>query len=262
MHRFGIWGLVAVLVVTSAAPALAQQKLSPSETVLTFYRFLRESRFSEGLAHSVYREAVDGLDEGDLAELEQEFRQTFSDIPATIEIRGEQVSGDNATVFARFGQEEDVQEVALVSEGGRWLVGDREALAQVRNERTAFFFNTRIQVNHNEVFRLMQRIAGGEDVYFQAKKVYAALDELAAHDNLGDDLKAGVASGYRFTVNLTPDRTAFTVVAVPLRYGRTGKLSFFANAKSIHASDAGGRPVNEQAPVLVEDLFKNPAEKP
>jgi hypothetical protein len=262
MRRLGVWGLAVVLAAALAAPAGAQEKLSPSETVLTFYGFLRENRFSEGLSYSVYREAVEGLAEGDLAELEQEFRQTFSDIPAKIEIRGEQVSGENATVFARFGPEDDVQEVALVSEGGRWLVGDREALEQVRKERTAFFINARIQVNHNEVFRLMQRIAGGEDVYFQTKQVYAELAELAALDSLGDDLKAGLASGYRFTVNLTPDRKAFTVVAIPVRYGRTGKLSFFANAKSIHASDAGGQPVNEQAPVLVEDVFKNPAERP
>lgn len=262
MRRLAVLGLAAVLAAALGAPVRAQKTISPSETVLTFYRFLRENRFSEGLAYSVYREAVEGLEEGDLAELEQEFRQTFSDIPARIEIRGEQVSGENATVFASFGSEEQAQEVVLVNEGGRWLVGDREALEQVRKERTAFFFNARIQVNHNEVFRLMQRIAGGEDVYFQTKKVYAELAELATADSLGEDLKTGVASGYRFTVNLTPDRQAFTVVAIPVRYGRTGKLSFFANAKSIHAQDAAGQPVNEQAPVLVADVFKNPAERP
>lgn len=262
MRRIGVWGVAVVLAAALAAPAGARQKMSPTETVLAFYGLLRQQKFAEGLAYSVYREAVEGLAEEDLAELEADFRETFADIPAKIEVRGEQIGGDAATVFAVFGPDGVVQEVALVNLDGRWLVGDRESLERVRQERTAFFFNTRIQVNHNEVFRLMQRIAGGEDVHFQAKKTYATLAELAAQDDLGEDLKAGVASGYRFTVNLAPDRSAFTVVAVPVRYGRTGKLSFFAAGKRIHAVDAKGMPINEQAPVLVEDVFKNPAAQP
>lgn len=253
-----VWGLAVVLAAALAVPGTAQQKLSPTDTVLAFYRLLREQRYAEGFALSVYREAVDGLSEEEMAELAPDFQRTFANIPEKIEIKGEQVSGDAATVFARFDPASDAaQEVTLFREDGRWLVGDRQSLAQVRSEKTAFFFNTRIRVNHNEVFELVKQISGTEDVHFQAKKVYATLEELVAQDGLGDDIKNGVANGYRFLVNLTPDRQAFTVAAVPVRYGRTGKLSFFADAKSIHAADAGGLAVNEQAPVLVDDVFKD-----
>ena len=51
-------------------------------------------------------------------------------------------------------------------------------------------------------------------------------------------------------MSLTPARDAYTVVAIPARYGRTGKLSYFTDGTAIHAADANGMPVNEQAPVL------------
>jgi len=262
MRVLCVWGLAAVLAGALALPARAQQKLSPTDTVLAFYRLLREQKYMEGFSLSVYREAVEGLSEEDLAELAPDFQRTFADIPEKIDVRGEQVSGDAATVFARFGPSEDAQNVELVREDGRWLVGDHDALEQVRREKTAFFFNARIRINHNEVFELMRRISGTEDVRFQAKKAYATLDELVAEEGLGEDIKDGLANGYRFVVNLTPDRQGFTAGAVPVRYGRTGKLSFFADAKSIHAADAGGLAVNEQAPVLVDDVFKGTDDQP
>jgi hypothetical protein len=252
-----VWGIVVVLAAALAAPAAAQQKLSPTETVLAFYKLLREQNYMEGFGYSVYREAVEGLSEEDFAELVPDFQQTFSDIPEKIEIRGEQAGGDVATVFALFGPGDEVQEVSLVKVDGKWLVGDRDALEQVRRERTSFFFNARVRVNHNDAFDLVKRITGTEDVRFQTKKAYGTLDELVAQEGFAGEIKDGVASGYRFTVFVTPDRQAFTLVAVPVRYGRTGKLSFFSDGKSVHAADAAGRPVNEQAPVLVEDVFKN-----
>ncbi len=261
MRVLFVWGLAVVLAVASVASARAQ-KGSPTEAVLAFYKLLREQKYMEGFSYSIYRDAVEGLSDEDMAELVPEFQQTFADIPEKIEVRGEQISGEAATVFAKFGDAADVQEVSLVRQDGRWLVGDREALAQVQTERTAFFFNTRIRVNHNEVFDLMKRLTGTEDVRFRAKKAYATLDELVAEEGFAEDIKSGVANGYRFTVNLTPDKQAFTLVAVPVRYGRTGKLSFFADAKSIHADDAKGLAVNEQAPVLVEDIFKNQMGQP
>lgn len=252
-----VWVLAAALAAALAAPVSAQKALTPSETVLAFYGLMRQHKFKEAFSHSVYAEAVEGLGDEDLAELTPEFERNAADIPEKIDVGGEQSGAEVATVFVKFGGADEAQEVTLVKDGGRWLVGDRDALGQVRAQKTEFFFNTRIRVDHNEVFDLVRRITGSEEVAFQAGKAYATLDELAAKEDFGEDLKDGVANGYRFTVALTPDRQAYSVVAIPVRYGRTGKLSFFASGKSIHAADAGGRAVNEQAPVLVEDVFKN-----
>lgn len=248
--------VVAFVLAVAIAPistfAVSQKKqLTPAETVVAFYRLLREQKYAEGFALSIYREAVEGLTPDELAELVPDFEATFTQIPAKIEIKGEQAAAESATVFALFGGETDVQEVGLILEDGRWLVGDAESLALVRRDKTAFFFNTRIRVNHNEAFALLKRINGTQIVRLKEKQGYGTLQELMAEDkSLGTDLPGGVGAGYRFTVNVTPDRMAYTVVAIPVKHGRTGLLSFFADIGGIHAADAGGLAVNESAPLL------------
>lgn len=257
-----VLGLVvslALLSTVSVVPASAQKQLSPSETVLAFYRLLRAQQYHEGFAVSVFHEAVDGLSDEELAELSTDFQQTFAEIPDKITIRGEQISGDTATVFVQFGADETAQEVGLVRDEGRWLVGDRDSLERVHQEKTEFFFNARIRVNQDQVFQVLRRIARTEAVLFQTRKAYASLDDLVATEGFGSDLENGISNGYRFIVNLTPDRQAFTAIAVPVRYGRTGRLSFFTDGRSVFAADARGLAVNEQSPVLVRDIFKDEA---
>lgn len=249
---------VALALATTMTNASAQKKpLTPAETVVSFYRLLREQKYAEGFGLSIYREAVEGLSPEELAELVPDFEATFTEIPAKIEIKGEQATGETATVFALFGGDTQVQEVGLVREDGRWLVGDPESLALVRRDKTAFFFNTRIRVNHNEAFALLKRITGSQIVRLKEKQAYGTLQELMEEDkSLGSDLPGAVGAGYRFTLNVTPDRQAFTVVAIPVKHGRTGLLSFFADNGGIHAADAGGLAVNESAPLLEQSQLE------
>ena len=249
---------LALALAPIPTPASSQKKpLTPAETAVAFYRLLREQRYAEGFALSIYREAVDGLSADELAELVPDFEATFAQIPAKIEIKGEQAAGETATVFALFGGDAEVQEVGLVREDGRWLVGDTESLELVRRDKTAFFFNTRIRVNHNEAFAILKRITGSQVLRLKDNKAYGTLEELVAEDKaLGADIPGGIGAGYRFTVNITPDRQAFTVVAVPTKHGRTGRLSFFADTGGIHAADAGGLAVNESAPLLEQSQLE------
>jgi hypothetical protein len=252
---------VSVALAWPVAPARAQQP-SPSDTVRAFYTLLREHRYAEGFACSVYADAIRGLAETDLAELAPEFQATFSDIPSDIKIGGEQISGQAATVFADFGTGE-MQQVALVKEGGRWLVGDRETLEQVQREKASFFFNARINVNHNAVFKLLKQIVGAQDVHFGQKKAYGTTDELIAIQGLTSELKGGApVSGYTITVNLAPDRSAYSVTAVPVRFGRTGKLSFYADTGGIRAAESRGLAVSDDAPVLVDSALAPVGESP
>lgn len=252
---------LSVAIAPISTPAISQKKpLSPTETVVAFYRLLREQRYAEGFALSIYREAVDGLSAEDLAELTPDFEATFAQIPENIVIKGEQAAGETATVFALFGGEGEVQEVSLVREDGRWLVGDAESLELVRRDKTAFFFNTRIRVNHNEAFAVLKRIIGTETIRMKEKQAFGSLEELLAEEkSLGADIPGGVGTGYRFAVNITPDRQAFTVIAVPVKHGRTGRLSFFADSGGIHAADAGGLAVNESAPLLEQSQLESAA---
>ena len=253
--------VVAVLLVASASVG-AQKQLTPTETVVQFYKLLRDQNYRAGMALSVFADAVADLSDDDLVELTPDFQRTFSAIPATLNIKGEQVSGDSATVFVQFGApDQPADTVTLVRDNGQWLVGDRDVLAVVREQRSAYFFNVRISVDHNEVYDLIKSITGSEDVHFRRAKVYATIDELIATEGLTDDLREGIASGYRFVVNLTPDKQVYTVVAIPVRYGRTGRLSFYADAREIRGADAKGLVVGDQAPVLSENNF-DAAENP
>lgn len=241
--------LALFAVIVLVVPATATQALTPSQTVTTFYKHLRERRYVEGFALSVYAGAIQGLSAAELAELVPEFERTFSNIPEQIAIEGENISGNVATVWSKFGGEE-VQEVALVKHAGRWLVGDQETLEAVNREGAAFFFNTRIDVNQTETLRLLREIVGKQDVAMAKKKTYATLDELVAELNLAEELAAGEVGGYRFKLLLNSDRTAFTVTAVPVRYGRTGMLSFYADANGVRAADARGSIVGADAPLV------------
>jgi hypothetical protein len=56
-------------------------------------------------------------------------------------------------------------------------------------------------------------------------------------------------SGYRFTFTLSEDQTSFTTTATPIGYGRTGKLSFYADIDGIRAEDNKGKPASGKSPM-------------
>jgi hypothetical protein len=248
--------IVTLLLLSGvSAPVLAQgtptRQLSPKETVLAFYKALREQRYMEGFAYSVYREAVEPLSRQDFAELIPDFAATFSEIPREIKIAGEQISGETATVFVQLGGK--MEQVPLVQDQGRWLVGDREALLRVRAEGAEFLINARIHVNQGEVFELTRQLVGAQDSWYAQKKAYATLQELIVAENLADEFNGASAVGYKFSLQLAPDKKSFTISAVPEQYGRTGRLSFFSDGKRIHGDDARGAPIDETAPVMLMD---------
>ncbi|MEJ7618489.1 MAG: hypothetical protein WKF30_16330 [Pyrinomonadaceae bacterium] len=77
---------------------------TPAETVQQFYRWLHEKKFRDAFAMSIYKAAVDPLNESELAELSVDFEKIAAAIPANFQVSGEQISGDTATVFVKIGQ--------------------------------------------------------------------------------------------------------------------------------------------------------------
>ena len=70
---------------------------------------------------------------------------------------------------------------------------------------------------------------------------YASIEELIASDQLKK--KNMDASGYKFDMRLTAD--GFEVTAVPLEYGKSGKLSFFMDQTGlVRGADHSGAPAN------------------
>ncbi|HJQ67326.1 MAG TPA: hypothetical protein VKA70_00020 [Blastocatellia bacterium] len=241
--------LLATAFIVTAASA-DNNAATPTNTVISFYRALKQKQYLEGFRHSVYRAAVEGLSAADLRELEPDFARTFSAIPEKIEARGEQITGDTAVVFLKFDGIEELQQVALIREGGQWLVGDRDSLAMVRAQGKHFFFNTRIIVNEAEAHEMMLRIIGAELIYsrkFEGRN--ASMQELVRLGGLPKDVESQQATGYHFNLTLSADAKTFSATATPLSYGKTGKLSFYADINGVRAEDLKGAPASVRSPV-------------
>jgi len=240
-----------IAIALLAATVLAQKKAgSPTDTVISFYRALKEKRYVEGFRHSVYRNAVEGLTPAELQDLEPDFARTFAAIPDKIEPSGEQISGQTATVSLKFGGSGEAQPVALVRAGNEWLVGDKETLDLVNAQGRAFFFNARMLVNEGEAYEMLQRIIGAEIIYsrkFEGKN--ASLQELIRLGGVPKDIEDGETSGYRFALTVSPDERTFFAVALPTLYGKTGKISFYGDINGVHGEDLKGQQATARSPI-------------
>ncbi len=94
--------LIAFFTVSSTA--LAQQR-TPTDTMREFYQMMREKKFREAFGISIYRPAIEGLSAQEYEELRPDFEKMAIAVserfPPKVEITGEQISGDAATVFVR-----------------------------------------------------------------------------------------------------------------------------------------------------------------
>ena len=248
MKHVFIFLIILSLVGGAAA---AQKEQSPTAAALNFYRALKEKRYVEGFRHSVYRNAVEGLSAAELRELEPDFARTFAQIPDRIEPQGEQVTGDTATVTLKFADAEAAQTVALIHVGGEWLVGDQAALAEVKQQGRAYFFNARMIANEDEAVDILQHIVGAEVLYGRKYLGRAAsLAELIRLGGVPKEMESGVVNGYRFAMQTSADQSSFTVTAVPVAYGRSGRLSFYADINGIRAQDLKGQPATAGTPLF------------
>lgn len=241
--------IVALFVSLLLAPTLAQkQTITPSKTALQFYRLLKDRKYAEGFHLSVYRWAVEGLKADEIKDLESDFARTFSQIPDRVEATGEKVTGDTAVVFLKFAGAVEPQQVGLVLVDGEWLVGDKESLDLVRRQGATYFFNARIAENENETFRMLLRLVGAETIYLQKRGQIASLQDLIRLNGVPKDIEDAAALGYKITLEVSSDKQSFFALATPTAYGRTGRLSFYADVEGIRAEDLKGKPASVNSP--------------
>jgi hypothetical protein len=241
-----------LLVNAAGMQAFAQNNLSrtPTETVREFYARMRERKFSEAFALTIYKPAIEGLSAAELEELRPEFERMAAVIPEKIEVSGEQISNDIATVFIKIADadksapDEQTEPVTLIREGGLWIVGDHNNQEIVRKAGKQFFFEARIETHHNEVRTMLQRISLAQLAYAsQHNNAYADLPALISAGLIPKDIEAPETIGYRFHLTLAKDAKSWTAGAEPVRYGQTGRLSFFMDQAGIRNADVKGKPL-------------------
>ena len=244
---------VVLIVLTASAIALAQNPArTPTETTRAFYTMMREKKYREAFAISIYQPAMEGLSAQELEELRPDFdkmAQAIADkLPANVEVNGEQISGDFATVFVKVldaDGKEKVEPATLIKLANAWVVGDRESLELVRKAGKKFFFEARITAHHNDVQDMMTRISLAQVLYSQSHDgVFGGMAELIAGGMVPKDIEGTDSTGYRFQINRSADGKSWHATAEPVQYGRTGRLSFYLDASGVRSSDTGGKPLS------------------
>src|SRR3990172_196089 len=93
--------LLSTILLTSSLAWSQTGQRSPSDTVREFYKAMRARKFREAFAMSIYRPAVEGLRPAEFDDLRSDFERMAAAIPEQVQINGEQISGESATVFVK-----------------------------------------------------------------------------------------------------------------------------------------------------------------
>ena len=212
---------------------------------------MRERKYREAFGISIYRPAIEGLSTEEFNDLKPDFEKmaiaVSEKIPDKVDITGEQISGDVATVFVRVVDadgKEKVEPASLIKVDNAWVVGDKESLELVKKEGKKFFFEARINAHHSDVQDMMTRISLAQVVYSQGHNgLFGNTAELIAAGLIPKDLEGTESTGYRFQVVRPADAKSWYATAEPVAYGRTGRLSFYLDASGVRSGDAGGKPL-------------------
>jgi hypothetical protein len=220
---------------------------------------LREKRFREAMLMTNVRLAVEGLSEAEMEDLRPDFEPLAQQVPAEIEINGEIITNNLATVTAKMPNEEtgalELKEFRLRRENDKWLIltADEAAENVVKKEGKNYFFMLRVDIHHAEAREMMGRIAKAQMVYaLQSRGFFTDMQTLIAQGLLPDDIQNPVSTGYRYSIMLSPDRKRHAATAEPAVYGKTGKLSFIlefnekAQKAHLKSDDNKGEPLKNK----------------
>src|SRR5437016_4095628 len=242
--------LLAILALAFLVSGLsAQTQRTPSETVRDFYKAMHDRRFKEAWALTIYKPAVDGLNAEEMEDLRPDFEEKAAAIPDPVEISGEQISGNIATVFVKVPINESTpqnisQPVTLIKSGGAWIIGDEANQAIVKKAGRKFFLDALIVQHHSDIEDLLKRVIAVQIVYAQQ---HGGFGDLQALINAGLVPKAAGDPkdlGYNFRVTVGKDGKTYLAGAEPIRYGHTGKLSYWMDQTgTIKSVDNGGKPM-------------------
>ncbi len=248
----GAWTSLYAQTPKTAATAPATVAGTPSEAVRQFYKALNERRFRDALMMSAFRPAVEGLSPAEMEELRPYFEKIAEDADK-IQISGEQISGDRASVFVKLlndAPDAPPVEVQVRRVNGSWFVIFSEDIEKaVKREGTKYFFRERLQTQEQAAEAMLVRIASAQLVYSQQHNgQFADLPMLIKEKLLPADVLAPDSNGYRFHLVLGAGGKSYTAGAEPVVYGRTGMRSFFMDPTGLKAADTGGKPYTPSPP--------------
>lgn len=231
---------------------------SPADAVRIFYKNLRERRFKEAMLMTNLRMAVEGLTDEEMKDLSTDFEPLAAQVPNDIEIKGEIITNNLATVTANLPHEDtgamELKSLKLRREGEVWImiIAEPEAENLAKKEGKNYFFSLRLDIHHVEAENMMQRIAKAQTIYaMQNGGIYTDMQTLVSMSYLPADIQGTESTGYRFSISVTSEGKKYFSTAEPAVYGKSGKLSFLlesdgADQKArLKSDDNRGKPLKK-----------------
>lgn len=216
----------------------------PADTVRAFYKHLREKRFRDALFLTNLRPAIESLNDIELKEFSLDFEAIAGQVPAEIEINGEIITGEVATVTANLpnedGDKKEIQTIKLKKEGEFWIIltADEETAKTIKAEGKNYFFKLRIQTHEQEAKKMIDRIFKAQLAHsLQNGGLYTDMPMLIERGLLPDDIKTSESTGYNYLLELAGDKKKYSATATPAEYKKSGVQSFLI------VLDGKGRPV-------------------
>src|SRR5215510_14413794 len=120
--------LLVIFGLTTPLLIQGQAQRAPSDVVREFYKAMREHRFKDAWAMTVYKPAVEGLSAAEMEDLRPFFEAQAAPVPEQIQIDNEQVAGNTAKVFVQLPATDSSPQITskpvdLIYSGGVWIIG-------------------------------------------------------------------------------------------------------------------------------------------
>ena len=183
----------------------------PADTVRAFYKNLREKKFREAIFLTNLRPAIEGLTDAELKGFSLDFAELAGQVPPVLEINGEIVTGDLATVTANLPSIEtdknEIQKINLRRENGIWVIltVDDAAEKRIKAEGKQYFYNLRVETHEEEARKMLERISKAELAHsLQNGGICTDMATLIGGGLLPDDVRTSESTGYNFTITLLP----------------------------------------------------------
>ena len=228
---------------------------SPADIVRIFYARLREQRFREAIYLTNLRPAIEQLSDTELKEYEVDLSAVARHVPAEIQINGEIISGEEATVTAKLPHEDmekpELQELRLRKENGNWVILTVDEFAEKRIKQTGknYLRLLRIETHHDEAKSMLDRIAKAQMAYAtQNGGKFGDMRTLVDNSLLPADVLSAETTGYAYAVTLAENASKYFATATPAEYGKSGIMSFIVklsdkNSPLLSSKDMGGKPM-------------------
>lgn len=253
-HRSNFIVILVVLVLSSITVGAQTQK-SPSDVVREFYKAMREHRFKDAWAMTIYKPAVDGLTAEEMEDLRPDFEDRADKVPPQIEITGEQIQGKIATVFVKIppaptdATSQVLSEpVNLIDAGGVWIIGTEADQADVKAKGRRFFLDALIEQHQGDIEDMLKRLVAVEGLYAQQNNgIFGDLAALIKLGLMSNEVADPKVIGYNFRIAVGAGGKSYIATAEPIRHGHTGNLSFWMDQTGvIKKADNGGKPVTSK----------------